>query len=320
MKKFTFTVLLLTIFSLAFSQANKNFEDPGFENQWERVTNFGLTYDDYSFSNKNDLLKTLNSLYGLDGDIKTELTAFKESNARNGKYAIKVVSTLFGNSFFVPGVFGSVTEDYIASYLEKSSISVRRQFSFKPEALGGYFKYLQQGKDSARIEVEIYNREDVIGSGVFMEYDNVSDWTRFQVPITYTDDTKIATHIRLLFISSAGYDFDDLENCKGEVGSALIIDDISFTYDGVNGLTENLMSDIQVNVFPNPATEKVVFEFAQPITGNIIIYDMLGAEVGKVSLVDQRAEYNATNLNSGTYLYRLIEGNKILTNGKFIVQ
>jgi hypothetical protein len=55
----------------------------------------------------------------------------------------------------------------------------------------------------------------------------VSDWEDFSLDINYLKEGT-PNCIQFFFTSSAGYDFVDLYNCKGGIGSQLFIDDIAF--------------------------------------------------------------------------------------------
>jgi len=70
--------------------------------------------------------------------------------------------------------------------------------------------------------------------------------------------------------------------------------------------------------YPNPFNPSTIIRYSIPqnekdVTVKLIIFDILGREVR--TLVNQKqqpgnykVEFNATNLSSGTYFYRLISG------------
>ncbi|MDL2296549.1 T9SS type A sorting domain-containing protein, partial [Bacteroidales bacterium OttesenSCG-928-E04] len=312
--------LILTIFVLSMSGfivAQENIEDGGFEAKWEK---FNVSdrpdfseYWDYSHSDEDDLVRTLNLLAVIPPlpSLTTKLTTYREeSDVHGGKYAIKLVSVKFNDDLFVPGAFGTISNTFIDDFLgtdegegEAGSIGVTVDFASTsiPKRLTGYYKYAPVKGDSAVIEIEFYNNGEKIASGKMLEYSNVGTWTKFDIPITPIVDTP-ATEIRMLFISSAGYNFDDLMTCKGQVGSALYIDDIAFNYE--SSLKENILSDVQVKTFPNPASETVTFTFNQIMQGNLVIYNILGAEIATYPIHNDRIDISVNNLESGTYLFR----------------
>ena len=122
----------------------------------------------------------------------------------------------------------------------------------------------------------------------------------------------------LIFASSAGYNFAVLDKCKGEEGSTLWLDNIAFEYEG--GLIEPLTERKTSKAYPNPASDVVTISFDQVLNGNLVIYNMLGAEVAVQQVNGDKVETNITNFATGSYFYRVIEGNMIRTTGKFIVE
>lgn len=314
-KTITFLSLLLCVFSISAQQI----EDGSFETKWTQFNTIGRgPYWDYSQEDEDDLFRTLNFLYEIpDGIVETALTAFRETDAQDGNYAIRVTSTYFENILFVPGVFGTISNDFVREFLDTRGITIVTEYGFKPTALKGYYKYLPEGRDSASIEIDLYNYDVRIGGARFVEYEPVREWTAFDVPLHY-DHAASATHMRLIFVASAGYNFDNLEACKGNPGTSLIIDNVWLEFP--NGLREPLTSKVKVNVYPNPASEVVKFDFEEAVRGKLVIYSMNGAEIGETTINDQQVVYNVSGLSSGAYLYRVIDGNTILSSGKFSVQ
>ncbi|MEG2071423.1 MAG: T9SS type A sorting domain-containing protein, partial [Bacteroidales bacterium] len=125
------------------------------------------------------------------------------------------------------------------------------------------------------------------------------------------------THLKLLFVASAGYDFNALENCVGKANSNFCIDNVAFSYD--NGLTEPLISSVKAMLYPNPSTDIVNFEFNKEVTGKLIIYDVTGAQIAEIPVQDMKTQVTTSELSNGHYFYRLIEGKTILSSGKFTV-
>lgn len=324
MRKFLFIILALTWVSLSSAQQdNYYFEDGSFENKWEKFetgrSDFPF-YWDYSLRDEEDLLRTLNSLTDINiGEFITEPTAFRvEDDVVDGNYAIKLTTAKFSNQLLVPGAFGTISNTYINEYLGDGSIGVVAEFDQEPKKLTGYYKYLPVNGDSAVIEVELFDYDFKIASGVLKIYETVSEWTPFEIEIVNTVPGANVTDLRLLFISSAGYNFDDLMECKGHVGSSLFIDNIQFSYE--SGLKENIISDVKVNIFPNPATETVTLTFDRNLSGNLVIYNLLGAEIATYPMNGERMDINVTSFEAGTYLFRVIDQNQISKSGKFVVQ
>jgi len=91
--------------------------------------------------------------------------------------------------------------------------------------------------------------------------------------------------------------------------------------------TSESVESATLTVYPNPFSEKALFEFVSPVAGQarIDIYDLNGRLVK--TIFDQQIESNVTyqadfipsGLVSGTYIYRMILGNEVF-NGKLNYQ
>lgn len=321
MKKLVPFIAILFVASFASAQ---QLDDGSFETKWKLHAETGRSdypsYWDYSQEDEDDLIRTLNSLTDLNiGEFITEPTAFREENdVKDGNYAIRVRTASFSNVLLVPGVFGTISNEYVEEYLDQDNgrwIGVTSEFNFAPKKLEGYYKYAPVNGDSGVIEIMLYNEDFVIASGKLMLYNTVSEWTKFDIDVTTIIPGAQVTDLRMLFISSAGYNFDDLETCQGQVGSTLWIDDVKFNYE--SSLTENIMSDVKVKTYPNPASESVTFQFDQPLQGKLAIYTIAGAEMASFPITGEQMNINISNWATGTYLFRVIDNNNIRKSGKF---
>ena len=321
MKKLLFLSGLMLFASLLFAQPQEQISDGGFENNWhsQPLPSSG-TYEDWI--DNTDMLRTLNNLYGLQVQIyTTALTSFKETSTPYGNYALKMQTVRFNNGegILVPGTFGTISKTFVDEFLATQGIEVFSYFESKPKRLTGYYKYAPVNNDSASIEIELRNYDYRAAHALWKVKTAVPEWTPFEIPINYENDWFDIIELKLIFASSAGYNFTDLENCKGQVGSTFWIDDIAFRYDDT-GLCEPLMNRISSKAFPNPANTTVTISFDKILEGKLVIYNLLGAEVATQPVTGNSVETNVSHLAAGSYFYRVIEGNLIRTSGKFIVE
>ena len=106
--------------------------------------------------------------------------------------------------------------------------------------------------------------------------------------------------------------------------SALVssVDTLSVTFSNVVGVDEENMIPKEFYVdqnYPNPFNPTTTIKFGLPVQAevNLIIYDILGREVSRIisSQVMNAGNYNysfdASNLSSGTYIYRLQADQKV---------
>ena len=238
MKKKLCVLCALPLLFGAVSAQNFPIPDGHFENWKTGTTDAGGTYDELS----DPFWTSLNLISGLPPESFTgPVTMFKDKgrSGADDDFAPKMVSDemTFGTEskhIFLPGVVGT-----LEVLIQEQSAVFGRPFPSRPSALKGYMKYLPVNGDSASIFVEVYKYNEAAGrrqklcrvEQIFR--DSIKDWTAFELPIKYEiEDEVMPDSITVLFVSSAGYDFDDLFNCKGQVGSTLWVDDVEFVYEG----------------------------------------------------------------------------------------
>jgi hypothetical protein len=324
MKKLFFLSGLMLFASMAFvySQPQEEpIEDGGFENKWVQKSSPRGSYFDFN-PGDDVLLRTLNSLYEIEiiPEFTTQLTCFRESNnPHSGQYSLRMETVSFGNLLLVPGIYASIPKDYVDQFIDTEGFEILSFFESKPKKLTGYYKYAPVNNDSAAIEIELLNYDVRTAYALWKEKNTVSEWTRFEIPINYVNEWFDVTDLKLIFASSAGYNFANLMDCKGQIGSKFWIDDIAFEYGG-SGLCEPLMDRTCSTAFPNPANTTISISFDKVLNGKLVIYNMLGAEVSTLTVNGNSVEANISHLTTGSYFYRVIEGNIIRTSGKFIVK
>ena len=319
---FLLSSLLLSPFSLS---AQIQLPDGSFETGWKSKAGANGPYLEY----ETEFFYTLNSLFAIDnaqgpGDI----TAHRDnSNPQHGSYSIKLVSGKIsvGEDVFLPGMVGTINEDFVDEFIgTEGNVTVSRDWSgYKtPHALEGWYRYRPVPSDSALIDIGFYdyNGDELVE--VFIEKliikQTVNNWTHFQIVIPEQYRNRFFTEIRVLFVASAGVNFDNLMECKGNINSTLWIDNISLKYDGV-GIKQPLFSTLKAKAFPNPATEVLNLEMNEHFSGKVVIYNTLGSLVMEENVTGLDCSLNTAALAAGNYIYQLIEGNTIFAQGKFVV-
>lgn len=213
----------------------KQFVDGGFETCWYWQATQNGSYLEYQSS----VLMSLNMLHALEDAIPGTIAPFTaycdNETPHSGKYAMKLVSGRIhddhNGELFLPGAIAPLNETFISEFLDDGNINVKKPYSEKPISLKGYYKYSPIEGDTASVSVKLYNGNDIIAEGTFVERDAVNEWTEFNIPIVGTDyETTTPTHISIIISSSAGYDFSHLTNCVGQEGSTLWIDDLEFVF------------------------------------------------------------------------------------------
>lgn len=114
-------------------------------------------------------------------------------------------------------------------------------FTSRPTALTGFYRYLPVGADQGYVIVQIMNGNTVIGEGT-LNLAEQNDYAIFKVPVVYSSYFTKATGLRVLFASSSrqGTVAQETANLTTENhiglfeqearGSVLVVDNISFIY------------------------------------------------------------------------------------------
>ena len=88
--------------------------------------------------------------------------------------------------------------------------------------------------------------------------------------------------------------------------------------------TELIAGDINISVYPNPASEYVKFAFnlSEKYTNDykLSIFNLFGQKIEELLVTDNYAEWRPDNLVKGIYIYELTSAGKKLGTGKIILQ
>ncbi len=218
--------------------------DGGFENCWYKQEMSNEIYVEYQSS----VFYSLNSLHALMDNpsmmlTSSPITAYRDkTDPHSGKSCMKLVTgqlTDGNGQLLIPGAMAPLDENFVYQFLHPDvypeGINVKKAYTDKPTAIKGFYKYLPVNGDEGSICVELFNGSEKIARGYQRFGSDVSQWTSFNIPIDYTINggslsTAQPTHISIIVSSSADYNFADLTNCQGQVGSTLWLDDISFEF------------------------------------------------------------------------------------------
>ncbi len=86
------------------------------------------------------------------------------------------------------------------------------------------------------------------------------------------------------------------------------------------GVNENQKANIELAVFPNPATSFINFSTPSVEASKVTAFDMNGKVVATEIMEIGKAKMNTSNFAAGVYMYQVIDkNNQILKSGKFNV-
>jgi len=168
-----------------------------------------------------------------------------------------------------------------------------------PTSLCGYYKFLPQGGDSMDIHFAFYkNGEQVVG-GRMISTDNVSEWTYFKIPVSYSDYPDVDS--ARIMISAFNAD-----NFLIHGNSVLYIDNIRLD-TLTSSIGEYHTQKNRFSFYPNPASRIVRLNLSQGINDDVIleVYNLTGVKMMSEKLKPSQVELDFANLHNGVYLVHL---------------
>jgi hypothetical protein len=340
MKKITFLFAFCFLFSAFCLYAqHKPITDGSFEKWTPKTSPYFGPYLEF----ETDLFYTLNSLIREDNSAgPADITAFRENKSehatttqnanatiQNGVYCIRLTSgkVAAGTSYvFLPGMVGTISQNFVQEFLNPvgDGVVITKPWEIydTPHFLEGYYKYKPVEGDSALIDIGFFYQS---GNG-FIESliikGTVTDkWEKFSLKIPEKYWGEIFDEIRILFVASAGVNFEHLDECVGQLGSTLWLDNVSLDYITLGGgnIKQNLFSTLKANAFPNPATEVLNIELNEEFAGKVVVYNLSGSLILEENINGKLHQINTSTLATGNYIYKLMNENTIFAQGKFVV-
>ena len=241
--------------------------------------------------------------------------------------------TIFGD----PGTVNQITDKYDGNYAialttissnndvgistGKSSshsgpVGGGRPFTNLIDTLIGYYKYSSVGGDSSSVFVQFSkNAHQIWGTGTILGPS--SSYKQFSIPINLQGNTPDSMRIDIWNNNS--------NQGIAHIGTTLKLDDIQLKSAplhnsgiGATGWIAN-----KVKVYPNPASQKITFEFSNlMLTDNVLTFKVLNSLGEIVYIQNYAGKTDMINLDisgykNGIYFYNFLNG-KSLVQGSFI--
>ena len=201
----------------------------------------------------------------------------KTTDANSGSFAVKMTTI---------DIEGDATPGLIANGpLNYSTFGFKPiPYNASPTTISGAYKYSPNGNDNGEMYIQFFKLGNVIGGHVetFM---NQTNYTSFSSNIIL-----VGTPDSMSIIASSG----------NNVGSVLMLDDLSFSGNNV-GIEE--FSNMEINIYPNPAKNKVMIKSNNVFNYKII--DLSGKIVMSGDNNKSAIEVDIDHLNSGAYFIKI---------------
>jgi len=281
------SIVLFTL--LAISAQSQKIPNGDFEN-WVQNPPFGEEPVDWSEA----FTRAYNSL--APGILDS--TIIKTGDAYLGNFAMeirsKTIEIVGQKDTIVPLVLMNVKNgDLDLGDIPKIAIDN------KLESLSGFIKQDIVNVDSnhTSIVILVYSGDSIIGAG-FKEFDkDIINYTKFNVPILYSDTPAADSVIVVIRGGNNDYKIP---------GNIMLLDNLKFNYESTTpgdtattGLKEVLSSEIKV--YPNPFKNElnIKIEFTEP--QEFKIYSLAGETVRKGKLVAPMNKIDLTDLPPNIY-------------------
>lgn len=95
----------------------------------------------------------------------------------------------------------------------------------------------------------------------------------------------------------------------------------AFEFNSGVGLKENLFSETNISVYPNPSGNFFIIDLKNISLENskVVLYDVLGKEIRQEKLLETKTTIRH-DLQSGIYFYNILTGSEKVSSGKLIVR
>jgi hypothetical protein len=199
---------------------------------------------------------------------------------------------------------------------------------------GSVYRYNAFGDQVVPVELTSFNAS-VNGSGVLLKWETATEINNRGFEIERSSGNNVFT--RIGFVSGNGtsskkhiYNFTDNNPVEGTYYYRLRQVDFDGSYDYSKTIEVNIAVparyELQQN-YPNPFNPATTISWQVPVSGwlTLKVYDILGKEVATIVNEYRQAgryetKFNASNIPSGIYFYRLQSGNFVQTKKMILLK
>ncbi len=251
-----------------------------------------------------------------DGWVANNIPGFtpvtQSSNSHSGSFALRGEVLNVAGSPFPPSIISG----------DQNNIGF--PVSQRHARLTGFYQFAPVASDQMFIVVTMFKDQQGIGAGVATVLNPASSYNQITVPIQYA--TGEAPDSCIISISAA-------DSTGGNPGTVFLVDDLQF--EGIVGIEDEGESGVPQKFaleqnFPNPFNPSTTFKFSLPRGANVRleVFNPLGQRVAtvlneKMSIGTHEVEWQAKDLPSGIYFYRLTanspSGQKFVETRKLVL-
>ncbi len=302
MKRIFFTILAVVLIIASVKSFAQIIPNTGFE-AWSTVA---------SYENP-DFWQTGNA-----GSVQLggTPTVIKSTDSNGGQFSAQLQTSTTTAGFNFPGIAACGNINVVG--IGNVSFTGGFPCNVRYAALTGYYKYTSgNGIDKAVVTAFLFKRNGAVRDTVAIAtktFTQDTTWGMFVDSFVYKSGTMTPDSALIIITSSENLGF-------AQLGSVLNVDDLLLT--GVIAGVKNVLPEIvNINVYPNPATETVNFSISNIKNAKTLsIYDILGKKIKTVEIVSALISVSTEGLNNSLYFYQLADSNnQIISTGKFSVK
>lgn len=190
-------------------------------------------------------------------------------------------------------------------------------YSGTQDTLVFYYKYEPVNGDSGLVVLNFTKNGTAVGNLIGSPLTAAANYIKFEVPFQLGNAPD---SMAVSFVSSNG------ASTPAQEGSKLYVDEVYLKSEPLNTSIKDVLANItNVKLYPNPASEKIVFSInaIEIMNASASISDLLGRTILKNDIKVFEGENNyttsLTQLPKGIYFYQVTTSNGILiANKKFI--
>lgn len=204
-----------------------------------------------------------------------------------------------------------------APILSVGSLSFGANINQRYKTFSGWHKFFPVGGDIIIIAVYLKKGDQYVANAISEVSESISSYKKFSIDFTYTSN-EVPDKLAMTYYIGYKTPSNVVHN-----GSYFIVDDLSLDGNAtsIKELKNTLPGVFQLGQnYPNPFNPTTRISFSIPVKSNVklSVYNMIGQKVKDLlnSVMDagyNEVVFNAGNLPSGIYIYKIETGNFIAT-------
>lgn len=253
MKTLQHLTMMLTVFGMMGANAQTQLTNAGFE-QWDTITDYTQPKDWFS----------LNALTQFGFEPTTTITG----DAHSGNFAV-VLETKSGMSE-LSGVLSS--GPILNNQFEADFSKFKVPFMGSPKSLKFFYKSFPAANDSSVLTMNLtrwniaLQKTDTVARAVKYFSQTINGFSEAIIEFEYNSPLPPDS---MFFIASSSAD-----GFNPTVGSKLVLDDLELIYTPTSLFENN--HQVNAKIFPNPASDFVMFQFEKQEQVTVTIFDVRG--------------------------------------------